>query len=228
VGKTTVAAALVRRLRALGHAAIGVKPIETGCAYGPDQDLVGADGGVLHAAAHRSVPPLVVSPYRVPVQADPAEALERAGIELGLEDLVGAIDAAAGFGDVLVVEGTGGALAPLTTDALGLDLAERVAASLVIAAPDEAGIASQVILILEAARRRALNIAGVVLSRLDERAAVREEDGASRAIRERGGAQVFARVPWIAGDEKERIFGVEAHFAANGIAEAILDAAARP
>jgi dethiobiotin synthetase len=226
VGKTTIAAALVRRLRAIGKDAIGMKPIETGCPYGPDQDLVGPDGETLHVAAHRSAPPLVVSPYRLPSRADPAEALERAGIELELDDLVHAVEAAQRFSEVLVVESTGGALAPLVHDGLGLDLAERLGASVIVVAPDALGSASAVILILEALRRRALNIAGVLLTRLHDGA--HPETGTERLVRERGGAQVFPIVPFIEGDEKARILGVEAHLAAHRIAEALLEAGGRP
>jgi dethiobiotin synthetase len=228
VGKTTISAALVRRFRAIGLEAIGIKPIETGCAYGADHDLVGPDGAALHAAAHRSAPPLVVSPYRLASRADPAEALERAGLVLQLEDLVNAVEAAYAFGEIVVVDSAGGALAPLTSDALGLDLAEQVGAAVLIAAPEAPGVVSDVLLLLEALRRRALSIAGVMLSRIEAAASAPDEEGPAKLIRERGGARVYDAVPWIAGDDKQRIFGAEAHFAAHGIAEALLDAARRP
>jgi dethiobiotin synthetase len=226
VGKTTISAALVRRLRALGRNTIGIKPIETGCGYGPDQDLVGRDGAELLAAARRSAPPLVVSPYRLPSPADAAEALERSGLVLHLEDLALAVESASSFGEIVVVESTGGALSPLTSDALALDLAERIGAALLIAAPDRLGVASEVILVLEAARRRALSIGGVFLSRLAESSTA--DESTERLIRQRGGAHVFPVVPFLAGDEKTRISAVEAHFAAHRIAEAVLDAAQRP
>jgi dethiobiotin synthetase len=223
-GKTTVAAAMVRRLRVLGLRAIGMKPIETGCAHGDDHDLVAADGALLHLAAHRSAPPLVVSPYRLASPLDPAAALEQAGLELVLEDLVQAVESAFAFGDIVVVECPGRALSPLTSDALGLDLAERVGATLLVAAPDREGTTSSVLLVLEAARRRALNIAGVVLSRV-----LGEDVGQDvRWIRERGGVKVFGPIPFIAGDDKTRIAELETHLLQTGMAEAILDALRRP
>jgi dethiobiotin synthase len=225
-GKTIVSGALVRRLRALGHRSIAMKPIETGCRYGDDHDLIGPDGALLHEAAHRSAPPLVISPYRLAQELDPAPALERAGIELSLEDLVNSVEAARSFGDIAVVEGAGGALAPLTQDALGLDLAERLRATLLIAAPDRPSVTSRVLLVLEAARRRAINLAGVVLSRLSLDDGTGSEN--ARWIKERGGVRVLTTVPFVEGEDKARILAVEEHFAAQGVAEAILDAVRRP
>jgi hypothetical protein len=80
-----------------------------------------------------------------------------------------------------------------------------------------------VIAVLESVRRRALKIAGVILVRTAKSA---ELDGLenARLIRERGGVTVFPSVPFVEGDEAARIVAVEAHFAEQAIAEALLRA----
>lgn len=238
VGKTTFAAGLLRRLRALGLRAAGIKPVETGCGYGKDHDLIAADGRRLHAAAQLPVPLQVCSPYRVVPALDPAAALELAGLEIALEDLAGSVRALFRYADIAVVEGTGGALAPVASDALGLDLAEEIGAALVVVAPDVPGSASQVLLVLEAARRRALPIAGVVLTPCaapDARPGDEPGKGATpesstaRLIRQRGGVRVLPRLPHLEGREEEAaVTMLEAHLAGTGVAEAILDAARAP
>lgn len=228
VGKTILAAAIVRRLRALDHEAIGMKPIETACAYGSDHDLVGVDGVLLHAAVHRGAPPLVVSPYRSAAVGEPMVALGRAGIELRLDDLVQAVETAAEFGDPVVVEGAGGALSPLTRDGTTLDLAERLDATVLIAAPDALGVQSRALLVLEALRHHGLRIAGIALIRQTSDPDALDLLDNARVIRERGGAEVFEPLGWIEGGALQRIEAAEAHLARNRVAESILAALDRP
>jgi dethiobiotin synthetase len=211
VGKTLVAAALIRRWRAIGLSAVGMKPVETGCAYGEDHDLGSRDGSVLQIAAEQSVPPLAVCPYRFVPAVSPAIAAEQTGIELSIDDLAAAVYAVARFGDPVVVEGWGGGLSPIASDGLTLDLAERLVAPILLVAPDGDASVSHVLAMLEAARRRALPILGVILSR---------GSSSSPLIRERGGVTVFPAIP--ATDD------AVPHFAEHKIAEAILDAADRP
>lgn len=228
VGKTIVTAALVRRLRALGRQAIGIKPVETGCSHDDTHDLIGSDGQLLHVAAHRGAPPLVVSPYRFAPPVSPALAAERAGIELSLDDLATAVEATFSFGRVVVVESAGGALSPIAQDGLGLDLAERLGAAVLVVGADQLGVQSQALLVLEAIRRRALRIAGVILSRLVPQSPEIDIQDNVRMIRERGGVQVFPTIPWLEGEDKARLLAAESHLTAHAIAEAILDAALRP
>lgn len=227
-GKTLFSVALLRRLRTLNTAAIGVKPVETGCVYGEDHDLIAHDGDLLHRAAHRSAPPLAVGPYRFVGNVAPALAAERAGIELQLDDLVTAVEGLARFGEPLVIESEGAALSPLASDGLVLDLAERLSAPILVIAPDRLGAESEVIGVLEAARRRALPILGCILSRHDADDAVLDALDNVRLIRERGGVTVFATIPRLSGDEDAMIAAVEEHLAEHAIAEALLDAADRP
>lgn len=160
-GKTVVAAALLRQLAALGARPVGVKIIELGAAYDAHHDLVGADGDRLGQATPVLVPPLVRSPYRFTARTTPAVAADRAGLTLALEDLVSAVTAAAEYGGPVVVEGAGAALSALAGDAVNLDLAEHVGATVVLVVPERAGEESAALGALEACRRRGLRIAGV-------------------------------------------------------------------
>jgi dethiobiotin synthetase len=132
VGKTLVARGLLERVRAVGHRAVGIAPIETGCAYGEGHDLIGRDGDALRMSSSSPLPPLVASPYRFPVDATPADAARLAGLELELEDLVSAVDAAASFGTIVVVEGPHTALTPITSRHVTLDLARALGAPVAI------------------------------------------------------------------------------------------------
>lgn len=113
VGKTALACAILRALGERGIAAAGVKPMDTGCTYRDDHNLVSADGCRLRAASSADVPPLVTAPYRFSSRIDPADAAEAAGLELTHEDLLSTVEVAAEFGRA-VVEGPGGPSTQLT------------------------------------------------------------------------------------------------------------------
>ena len=164
VGKTTFAAGLLARLSALGIPALGMKPVETGCSYGTDHDLVARDGPVLRAASTHAAPPLLLSPYRFAAALPPAWAAASAGIGLTLSDLIAAVEAARERALVLVVEGPWAALSPIADDGLTLDLAARAGATLALVVPEAPGAESHALTALEAAERRGVPVGGLVLN----------------------------------------------------------------
>lgn len=133
VGKTLVALAWIRALRRRGHRAIGVKPIDTACAPGPDHDLLSIDGRHLQTVSGPpDVPYTVVAPYRLGSPLAPALALSEAGLELSLEELAETVREAERWGELTVVEGPWSTLAPLTSGAVTLDLARALEAGVVL------------------------------------------------------------------------------------------------
>lgn len=160
-GKTLIACALLERIRTIGHRSIGIVPIETGCSHSDNHDLVGADGARLRASSSGPVPPLINSPYRFAADADPRAAAARSGIELTLDDLASAVDAAAEFGTLVVVEGPHTALTPLTEDGLTVELATRLKAPVLVVATSPASAKESV----EACRAHDARVAGVLLNR---------------------------------------------------------------
>jgi dethiobiotin synthetase len=153
VGKTVVACALVRALRARGIDAGAMKPIETGVgAAGP------ADAIALRLAAGERDSLADVCPVSLELAAAPAAA--------GAVDLA-AIDAAwarlRARHDVVVVEGAGGLLVPIDAELSMADLARRMALPLLVVARAALGTINHTRLTLEAARARGLAVAGVVI-----------------------------------------------------------------
>ena len=162
-GKTVVAGAIVAALRARGERVAAYKPVVTGLDE-PVEPGWPRDHELLAAAAGTS--PEAVSPHRFGPPVSPHLAAELAGTELELGALVVAASAAAaeaGAG-VLVVEGVGGLLVPLTRDHTVRDLAVALGFPLVVAARPGLGTISHSLLTLEAARYAGLTVAGVVMT----------------------------------------------------------------
>ncbi|TMD02332.1 MAG: dethiobiotin synthase, partial [Chloroflexi bacterium] len=159
-GKTVVAAAVAAGLRARGLRVGAVKPVATGVAAG----VPGEDAALLALATGVPASACVVVEFALPrsplaaaiaegravdVDALEAEILRRAG-EDGL--------------DVLVVEGVGGVLVPLTDRLTVRDLLRRLGAPVLVVGRAGLGTINHCALTVDACRAAGLEVAGVVLS----------------------------------------------------------------
>jgi dethiobiotin synthetase len=153
-----VAAAICAALVARGQRVAAFKPVVTGTDDPPphDHELLAAAAGGLGPAA---VAPLTFGPA-----VSPHLAAELAGATIDPAALVARAQEAAAGADVLVVEGVGGILVPLTPDYLVRDLAIELQLPLVVAARPGLGTINHTLLTLEAARAKGLTVAGVVLT----------------------------------------------------------------
>lgn len=164
-GKTTVAVALLAAAHARGLIARGFKPIESGCRPGPDGALIPVDAVALGAASGAEQPLDQLNLLALEAPLAPAHAARRAGRDLDLAAIVAAErQLAATAPDLLLIEGAGGLLVPLTHDASVLDLAIALRAPLVIVARDGLGTINHASLTIREARRHGLAIAGLILS----------------------------------------------------------------
>ena len=161
VGKSVVAAAIVAALAARGNAVAARKPIITGLEDAASEDWP-HDHELLARAAGVSATEVALAGFQPAVS--PHLALELAGAELDSATLVSEILAAGRDADVLVVEGVGGLLVPLTDGYDVRRLAGDLGLPLIIAARPGLGTISHTLLTLEAARSADLQVAGVVLT----------------------------------------------------------------
>ena len=165
VGKTLVSAAIAAALAARGVRIAVAKPVETGC---PERDgeLVPEDAVALRHAAGDPAPLADVCPHRFPDPLAPALAAERAGAPVDVDALVAHLRRRATQAELLLVEGAGGLLVPITTAASFADLAARLDAAVLVVVGSRLGAINAALLTLEALRARRLPIAGYVVNRL--------------------------------------------------------------
>lgn len=158
VGKTWVACALAAELAALGRRVVAVKPVETGHAGAPSD----AEDGVMLARAARQAAPLhALRRFAAPVA--PPLAAERAGEALDYDALVTEIAAASEGAEVVIVEGAGGALSPLTWERTIADLAVDLGARAVVVAVDRLGTIHHTRAAIAALEGHGVEIAAIVL-----------------------------------------------------------------
>jgi dethiobiotin synthetase len=192
VGKSVVAAAICAALTEQGRQVAAFKPAVTGLdeapgPFGPDHELLARAAGGLRS-------PEEVAPLRFGPPLSPHLAAEQVGMAIDPARLLALARAAGDGADVLVAEGVGGLLVPLTPGYLVRDLAVDLGLPVVVAARPGLGTINHTLLTVEAARAGGLEVAGVVMTPwAAEPAAI---ESSNRATVERlGGVPVHGLAP---------------------------------
>lgn len=183
VGKTVVAATLAAAMRAAGEDVGAFKPVVTGIDE-PDGDRP-PDHELLAAAADRPV--AEVTPHTFGPAVSPHFAAALAGTQLRPEELVAAARAVAC--EILVAEGVGGLLVPLTPEYAVLDLAVELALPVVVAARPGLGTINHTLLTIGVARNAGLDVRAVVLTPWPQRPTEMQRSNAD-AIAQLGAVEV--------------------------------------
>ena len=163
IGKTHVACALIRALKARGVAVDAFKPVVSG--FDP-RDAAASDPARLAAALGAPGDIFRIAPrrYRAPLSPNIAARLE--GQTLSLDDMV--IDAVARTAEtrdgLLLVEGAGGVMSPLTDTETNLDMITALGAPVLLVAGSYLGTISHVLTALVALRAAGARVAAVVMS----------------------------------------------------------------
>ncbi len=159
VGKTVVACGLTRALVDSGRATLAIKPVESGCSGAPQST---EDGVLLAQASRQREPQAALLRLRAPLA--PPVAADQEGLSVDLEALCDRLRGYARDGQVLVVEGAGGLLSPLSWSQTVVELMKELEASALVVASDRLGTISQARLVLAHLRSAGVSVLGVVLS----------------------------------------------------------------
>ena len=159
VGKTWVACALARALVRAGRRVIALKLIETGYDDAPG----GAEDGALLARATGQAEPTAAL-VRLAAPLAPAPAADREGLTLDFDEMLLRVEGYAANADVVLVEGSGGLLAPMGWDWNLVDLAQALEARALLVGADRLGTISHALLTLSALEIGGVPLAGLVLT----------------------------------------------------------------
>ncbi len=201
VGKTMVTAALAAWLRAAGYDVGVMKPVHTGCRQ-PQHRRPPSDTAVLMRAARTRDPLELVTPYRLRLPLSPLAAARAEGCAINPRRLHAAYRALARRHEIVLVEGSGGLLAPVTATATMADLIGDWGLPILLVARAGLGTLNHTLLSIEAARRRRLTIGGIILNRSRPASGARRDPsvaGNGALLRELTGLPVFGPLPYVAG-----------------------------
>jgi dethiobiotin synthetase len=160
-GKTFVAAIIARALRAKGKVVRACKPVATGADWIEGRWL-SEDTRILGDATDDEAYDQI-TPWAFPTPAAPPVAARMAQVPLRLDELIAAVRRRESSETVLLVEGIGGLLCPLTDTETVADMAAALGLPLLVVARRSLGTLNHTLLTLEAAQVRRLRVAGVVV-----------------------------------------------------------------
>lgn len=163
VGKTYVAALIARQLAAEGRSVGVYKPVASGCRRDGDQ-IISDDALQLWEAAGRPPTPESVCPQRFLAPLAPHRAAEMEGRTVDCQLLRSGIERWRESCDVVIVEGVGGLMSPVSDSDYSADLAQEFGYPLVVVSANELGTINATLQTLMAAATCGLRIAGVVLN----------------------------------------------------------------
>jgi dethiobiotin synthetase len=202
VGKTRVAAALLRGLAARGLRAAGMKPVAAGFDHGAGMN---ADVAALRAAGNVMAAQSDVNPYALGAAVAPHVAAAREGVTIELATIAAAYARLAQRADAIIVEGAGGAMVPLDARLDMLDIARALALPVLLVVGVRLGCLNHARLSVLAINARGLVLAGWVANRIDPGMDAADESVATLAVTLP--APLVADYPWA---------DVDASLAADG------------
>jgi dethiobiotin synthetase len=165
VGKTYVAASLIRHLRRQGHDVEAIKPVLSG--FDPNE-MAASDPAILLDALGLPVTTEAVeriSPwrFRAPLSPDLAASLEGRRIDVA-EVVAFCQNAVAVRRDVLLIEGVGGIMVPLDDQRTILDVMMALSLPLILVTGSYLGSISHTLTALDSLFTRDMNVMAVIVS----------------------------------------------------------------
>lgn len=144
----------------------------------------------------------LANPYRFAPELEPAVAARLAGTSIELAVIEGCYRELARQADLVLVEGTGGLMAPLAPGLLMEQLPVALDLAVLLVVPSAYGAINSCLLNLQRVRDLGLPLAGVVLNRLQRR--VQPEEAANPyQIELHAGAVVRGVLPYLEAAERE-------------------------
>jgi dethiobiotin synthetase len=163
VGKTIITAALILAISRLGFTTGGMKPVETGCLR-EGNVLIPSDGMFIKTVAHMEDNIDSVSPCRFLNPLAPLAASEMEKTTVDLQTIRKACDTLSGKYAVIIVEGIGGLLVPITENYFVSNLARELGFPIIIVSKPGLGTINHTLLTVNHAVREGLAVAGIIIN----------------------------------------------------------------
>lgn len=152
IGKTVAVLVLGTLLKSQGHNVGIMKPVQ--CA--------GTDAQFLRKRLGISDDLALINPYYAPEPLSPHLALQRAAVKLDKSRILKSLEQLQNRHDIVLIEGAGGLMVPLTPSYFTADLIADLKAPVIIAAHPGLGTINHSLLTIREAQRRHLRLLGLI------------------------------------------------------------------
>jgi len=186
VGKTLISAGLVNFFRNQGIKTGYMKPISCG----HDNDAV-----FVKKLLNLKDPLSLINPISLPYPLSPLAAARKAKRKIDLKKIKKAFTILKKKYDLVVVEGVGGALVPMTEKIMVADFIKQLDIPAIIIARAGLGTINHTLLTVEALRKRKIKIQGIIMN--GYRGSELSEDDNADIIYKITGIPILAKIPWM-------------------------------
>lgn len=198
VGKTFVAAGLIKALIKRGISVCPMKPVESGCKMRKGS-LVPADASALVRASCIKESIDLINPYRLRLPLAPSVAAEIEGKAINRKKIISSYAQLSRRYEMIIVEGAGGIMVPVYKRYLFLDLACDLGLPVLIVARPGLGTINHTLLSIEAIRNRGLKVLGVIINNAAKSATGMSEKSNPDIIKKLGKVSVPGIIPFFGG-----------------------------
>ncbi|MBD3276915.1 MAG: dethiobiotin synthase [Candidatus Aegiribacteria sp.] len=204
VGKTLVAAGLLRAMRNTGMDVLPCKPVQTGCTfeYGnllpPDLELC-LKSSDLHPSKEIEK---LMCPFRYRPACSPHLAGRMAGKSPTIASIADSLNKLSDGCEYVIVEGAGGVMVPLNNEETMLDLMTGLGLPVLLVARAGLGTINHSLLSILALESRNVQPAGIVMNMLREKTSYITDDN-SKTVERFSGVPVLSVLPSLPGDNPE-------------------------
>lgn len=178
VGKTVVTAALAHCLSEAGKRVSVVKPVQTGTSCQKVSDIQ-----FVYKLLGRDINYTDHCPYSFSQPLSPKTGAELENSCIDIEIIKSAINKQARLNDIVIIEGAGGLMVPITERFSMADLAKDTGCKLIVTARPGLGTINHTALSIEYAKSRGLQILGIVINNFPKEPGLSEKTNPQELIR---------------------------------------------
>jgi dethiobiotin synthetase len=190
VGKTLVSCALLHAFSANGRKVIGMKPVAAGCENGHWMDV-----DLLVAASTVSAPSKLVNPYALIPPLAPHIAAKQANIEIDPSVIQKAFIELKKTAEMVIIEGVGGFLVPLSSQYDGADLARILNLPVILVVGLRLGCLNHALLTAQVVKANGLQLGGWVANGIDPQMLAQKDN--IQALKQRLDCPLLGIIPFV-------------------------------
>ena len=162
VGKTCVSAAIAKYLFDKGINVGVMKPFASG--YKESADSISEDVEILLKYSGSNDPIELVNPYYFEIPTSPYDACKQLNLEIDMSKVVDAYKQLTAIHDVVIVEGIGGIMTPISRNYFVSDLISELNLDSFIVTGSKIGTVNHLMLTYEHAQKKNLNTLGILVN----------------------------------------------------------------
>ena len=194
VGKTVITAGLAGSMRKLGVDVGVMKPIATGITQ--KTGFKSLDVGIIVEASRTKDSEDLINPVFLPIPTSPYDATKLLSLPVDMPLILTTFTKLLSIHDVLLVEGIGGIMTPITKNFFVVDMIKAMDIETIIVTRATLGTLNHTMMTYQSCKDFGIKVKGLVINNFDEKGSAAEKN-APITLHEITGLDILGVVPFI-------------------------------